>query len=250
MLETTKVFADKGITLKAVAQAVKGVPVYSIEAVYEAFQVPGLKATFVSECKTPESGQVDTNKLTLLYKRGAVTVEESIAYSKSKLSFATSASLAHQAIRAGAQVLGSFAAGAEGDKKFNLEGYGAKLGYVPNGNLSVFVNYEQTTAAASAGANLFYRKDVTESAVQVILDPQVPSKTPVFNFAVSHAYDTKTTLKARASTANNALAFSLRHQLTPALAVTVGTECSGYIASKDASKPAVAKHGIAINLKL
>lgn len=248
MLETTKAFAAQGVTLKAVAQAVKGVPVYSLEAAYEPVQVPGLKATFVSECKTPESGQIDTNKVTLLYKRGEVTVEETVAYSKSKLAFATSVSLAHQAVRVGAQVLGSFAAGAEGDKKFQLDGYGAKLGYVPTGNLSLIANYERSAAAASAGATLYYRKDVTESAVQVVLDPQNPSKTPAFTFAVSHAYDVKTTLKARATTSNNAIAFSLRHQLTPALAVTVATETSGYV-SKDA-KPATAKHGIAINLKL
>lgn len=248
MLETTKVFADKGLTVKALAQAVRGTPVYSVEAAYEPAQVVGLKATLVSECKTPESGQIDTNKLTVLYKRADFTVEETIAYSKSKLSFATSFSLAHQAIRAGAQVLSSFAAGAEGDKKFKLDGYAVKLGYVPTSALALVANYEQA-AAASAGATLYYKKDVTETAAQVTLDPQNPSKTPAFAFAVSHAYDVKTTLKARATTANNAVAFSLRHQLTPALSVTLATETVGCPA-KDAAKPAVTKHGIAINLKL
>lgn len=249
-LETSKVFATHGASLKAIAKSVLGTPVYTLEGTFEPTQVPGLKATLTSECKIPESGQVDTNKLTLLYKRGLVTVEETISYSHGKLAFVTSAAFVHQAIRAGAQVLSSFTSAGEAENKFKITGYGVKLGYVPYNTLAVVANYDQTASSASAGATVYYRKDITETATQVVLDPQNPSKAPTFTFAVSHAYDAKTSLKARITTANNAVALSVRHQLTPSLAVTIGSESVGYLAKADAAKPAVAKHGIAINLQL
>lgn len=236
------------MTIKATASSAKGVPVYAAEVAYTPVQVPGLKVTLNSECKTPAAGQVDTNKLSVLYKRENLTVEETVSYSQNTLSFVSSAAVAHQAVRAGAQALYSFGPAGEGEKKFSLDGYGFKLGYVPTPSLAAIVSYDRTAAASSAGATIFYRKDITETATQVTIDPLNPSKAPAFTVAVSHAYDAKTVLKAKATSVNKTASVSIKHQLTPALSVTFASECNAFAAADE--KAPTHKHGVSVAIKL
>jgi hypothetical protein len=243
LFETVKV--ARGVTLKATVKAEKNVPVYSIEGAYEPKAVAGLKVTLNSECKIPaEGGAVDTNKITLLYKRGdLLTVEDSVSYSKGKVSAAASLSVAYQAVRAGAHALASYTL--EGEKKFDLGGYGFKLGYVPNKTLSFVAAYDQGEKT-TAGASLYYKKDTIESAGQVVIDPKQPTKVPAFIASISHAHDDKTTVKAKITTAIPSVAFSLKHQLSDVVSVTLGSECVCPVQEKAYTH----KHGLSVNLKL
>jgi len=245
LFETTKVFATRGLTLKVSAKAEKNVPVYTLEAAYEPVGVPGLKATVNSECKLPETGEVNTNKLTVLYKRGDFTMEDSIAYTKGKLSFAGSMALAYQAVRAGAHALANLSL--EGDNRLTLGGYGFKLGYAPHKFLTIITNYDQGEKGTTAGATLYYAKDFTEAAGQVIIDPSRPAATPGFIVALNHAYDLTTTLKAKVATAVPSVSVALKHQLSPALSVTIASECAYPVPNE---KLASHKHGLSVNLKL
>jgi len=252
LFETTKVCTTRAITVKASAKSDKNVPVYLFEVACEPKAVEGLKITFTSECKTPAEGQVDSNKLSVVYKRGdLVTVEESIAYSKSKFTYATSVALAYQAIRAGAHALATISL--DGEKK--LGGFGFKLGYVPSKALTLVASFDQCEKGASAGASMYYKKDNTEAAGQVTIDPKKPAQVPAFTMAISHAQDAKTTLKAKLATDKRSVGLSLKHQLTDSLALTFTSECGGCCPHKAAAEEGKAasashKHGIAINLKL
>jgi len=252
LLETTKVCASKGCTVKASVKSEKNEPVYAFEVAYEPKNVEGLKVTFNSECKTPASGQVDVNKLTVLYKRGdRVTVEDSIAYSKGKLTLTGSVAFAYEAVRAGAHALATV--GLE-EKKFALGAFGFKLGYAPSKALTLVANFEHCEKKGdAAGATLFYKKDSTEAAGQVTIDPKKPAEVPAFTLALSHAHDAKTTLKAKLATKQRTVGLSLKHQITEALAVTFTSECGGPCCPHKAEEGKAAsthKHGVALNLKL
>jgi hypothetical protein len=245
LFETTKVISSHGVSLKATVKGEKNVPNYSLEATFEPKKVEGLKATINSECKIPADGvAIDTNKITLLYKRGdLLTIEDSISYSKGKISAAASLSVAYQAIRAGAHALATYTL--EGEKKFALGAYGFKLGYVPNKTLSFVAVYDQGEKT-TAGASLFFKKDSIEAAGKVTIDPKEPTKVPAFLAAISYAQDAKTTLKAKVATATPSLALSLKHQLSDVVSVTLGSECICPVQEKTVTH----KHGLSVNLKL
>jgi hypothetical protein len=247
LFETTKQ-TSYGVTLKATAKADKNVPVYSIEGAYEPKAVAGLKVTVNSECKIPQSGEVATQKVTFLYKKDKVTVEDSISYSAGTVSFAGSLALAYQSVRAGAHALASVTVS---DKAFALGGYGFKLGYVPSKELSLIASFDKGEKGTTAGATLFYKKSATEAAGQVVIDPSKPAALPGFIAALSHSLDSKTTLKAKLATAKPLVAVSLKHQLSDALSVTLASEAACPVA-KEGEKACCTshKHGLSLNLKL
>jgi hypothetical protein len=249
--ETTKAITERGVTVKAVAKADKGSPAYGLELAYEPTAAPGLKVTVNSDCTTNAAKeQIDTNKITVLYKRASnFTIEESLAYTKSKLTISSAISAAYQAVRAGASALATITLGEE--KKTELDGYGVKLGYVPNKDFAIFAAVDAKKENVGASSTLYYKKNATEAAGEVAfkVGAEALKEVPKFSIALSHAVNDKTTLKAKLVTAHPAVAFALKHQLSDALSVTFASECA-HACPKDVDAKPVHKHGLSFNLKL
>lgn len=246
LFEISKVLG-KGFTAKATGKTEKNAPIYSLEATYEPAQVAGLKVTLNSECAGTSEGQKETNKVTLLYKKGNVTAEESFSYSKGVVTINSSVALAQAAIRAGVSAL--MTSVVQGEKKHSLDGYGLKLGYAPSKEFELVAAFDQSTKGKTGSATLFYKKDKIDAAGEISI-PIVHGeglKVPAFTLAIQQQFDAKTTLKAKVGTANKSVAFSIKHQLTDALAVTLASQvaCGG----KEADA-CVHQHGCSVNLKL
>lgn len=245
LFETTKTCCP-GMSFKVSAKAEKKVPVYAAEVTYEPKALEGVKVTASSECKLPESGEVNTQKVTVLVKKEKFTFEDTLSYSAGVASFAASLAVAHQSVQAGLSVASTFTLA---EKAFALTGYGFKLGYVPCKSLNFVTMFDKTTKGMNACSTLYYKKNATEAAGQLCIDPSKPTAAPAFTAALSHAVDDKTTVKAKLVTATPSVSLSVKHQLSDAISVTLASECACPI--KDGEKAAAThKHGVAVNLKL
>jgi len=246
LFETTKT-CSPGLSFKVTAKAEKKVPVYAAEVTYEPKLLDAMKVTLSSECKLPESGEVNTQKLVVLVKKDKFTAEDTFSYSGGVVSYAGTLAAVYQSVQAGFSLASTFTLA---DKAFAITGYGFKLGYVPCKNLNLITMFDKNTKGMVASSSLYYKKNATEAAGQFCIDPTKPTDAPAFSVALSHAVDDKTTVKGKLVTGTPSVSLSLKHQLSDAISVTLASECA-CPTGKDGEKcPTTHKHGLSVNLKL
>lgn len=251
LLETTKIVAERGVTLKATAKTDKAVPEYCLEASAEPSRVPGLKATFTTTCKTPAEGDVETQKVSAVYKREAFTLEESVSYEKQTVKYDTSLVFAYQAARVGVRALASLPVASADGLKPKLDEYAVKVGYVPTKELALIAKFEATEKKGKpsrlAAASIYYKKDkydlAASAAIELAEQKEGATKIPSFTVAASYAVDPSTAAKVKVISGTQEASFAIKHQLTTSLSVTVASA----ISLKDQSQHT---HGLGVNLKL